>query len=119
MKTKDACKLFEALSSDIRLNAFRLLVQNAPQGLVANEIANFLDIPSTNLSFHLKALVQSGLVSVEREGRYMRYTASIPLMLEMIAFLTQNCCAENPEHCKQCRSASGVGQEFLPELKDS
>ena len=84
MESKTAANIFEALSSEVRLDLFRLLVKNAPQGLVAGEIARQLDIPSTNLSFHLKAVVHSGLVTVEKEGRFMRYKASIPLMLSLI-----------------------------------
>lgn len=114
MKTKQASKIFEALSSDIRLDLFRLLVKNAPEGLVAGEIANLLEIPSTNLSFHLKAIVQSGLVEVEKEGRFMRYQANIPLMLDLIAYLTSECCAKNPEQCQKFREASPLASGILP-----
>lgn len=117
METKHACKIFEALSSDVRLELFRLLVRNAPDGLVAGEIAKLLDIPSTNLSFHLKAIVQSGLVEVEREGRFMRYKADIPVMLDTVAYLTSECCAGNPEQCRKYRQESAVPQGILPELK--
>lgn len=114
MKTSEASKIFEALSADVRLDLFRLLVRNAPEGLVAGDIASQLDIPSTNLSFHLKAVVHSGLVSVEREGRFMRYRANIPLMLDMIAYLTFECCRNHPEHCKSFREASGIPANFFP-----
>lgn len=114
MKTNEATKIFEALSSDVRLDLFRLLVRNAPGGLVAGEISSQLDIPSTNLSFHLKAVVHSGLVSVEREGRFMRYRANIPMMLDMISYLTSECCWDNPEQCRQFRASSKVSPTFLP-----
>ncbi|RRD71936.1 MULTISPECIES: helix-turn-helix transcriptional regulator [unclassified Desulfovibrio] len=115
METKEASKIFEALSSDVRLDLFRLLVKNAPDGLVAGDIAKHLDIPSTNLSFHLKAIVQSGLVDVEREGRFMRYKASIPLMLDIVAYLTDECCANDPEQCQRYRNASHVEPGILPD----
>ncbi len=115
MESKKASSIFEALSSDVRLDVFRLLVKNAPDGLVAGDIARLLDIPATNLSFHLKALVQSGLVTVVREGRYMRYKASIPLMLDVIAYLTSECCSANPECCRSFRKESGIDPVFLPE----
>ncbi|WP_291441413.1 helix-turn-helix domain-containing protein [Desulfovibrio sp.] len=115
MKTKEASKIFEALSSDVRLDLFRLLVKNAPEGLVAGDIAKQLDIPSTNLSFHLKTIMQSGLVDVEREGRFMRYKASIPLMLDIVAYLTEECCANNPEQCRKYRNASHVEPNVLPD----
>lgn len=114
MKSTQASKIFEALSSDVRLDLFRLLVKNAPEGLVAGDIAIRLDIPSTNLSFHLKAIVQSGLAGVEREGRFMRYKANIPLMLETIAYLTAECCADDPAQCQKFRDASNVNPAVLP-----
>ena len=94
---------------------FRLLVKNAPQGLVAGDIARQLDIPPTNLSFHLKAVVHSGLVAVEKEGRFMRYKANIPLMLEVIAYLTSECCSENPCECQKFRAESGILPGILPQ----
>ena len=114
MKIKEASTLFEALSSDVRLELFRLLVRNAPDGLVAGEIARQLGIPSTNLSFHLKAIVHSGLANVEKEGRFMRYKANIPLMLELVAYLTSECCSGNPEACRSFRDASQVPPSVLP-----
>lgn len=116
MDNKCASIFFEALSSPIRLDIFRLLVRNAPDGLVAGDIAETLKIQPTNLSFHLKALTQSGLLEVEREGRYMRYRAKIPLMLDIIAYLTAECCAEHPEKCLAFREASAVPRGALPEL---
>ena len=115
METKHASTIFEALSSDVRLDLFRLLVKNAPEGLVAGEIAKQLDIPSTNLSFHLKAIVHSGLVDVDKEGRFMRYKANIPLMLDIVAFLTYECCSGNPEQCRSYRDASRVAPGILPQ----
>lgn len=114
MESKQASKIFEALSSEVRLDLFRLLVRHAPDGLVAGDIAKNLDIPSTNLSFHLKSLVQSGLATVEREGRFMRYKASIPLMLDIVAYLTAECCSGNPEQCQKFRAASQVATGILP-----
>ena len=113
MENKQAGKIFEALSSDVRLDLFRLLVKNAPDGLVQGDIAKQLAIPSTNLSFHLKTIVQSGLVDVEREGRFMRYKANIPLMLDIVGFLTEECCANNPEACRRFREASPVKDGVL------
>ncbi len=114
MNSRTASSIFEALSSEIRLDLFRLLVKNAPDGLVAGEIARQLNIPAANLSFHLKAIVQCGLASVEREGRYMRYKANVPLMLEIIAFMTSECCANNPAQCQKYREASGLTPGLLP-----
>lgn len=102
---------FEALSSGIRLDVFRLLVVAGREGRVAGDIASTLDLPATNLSFHLKTLTQSGLLSVEQEGRYQRYRANIPLMVQVIAYLTDNCCAGHPEDCAGLRQTLDCSNE--------
>jgi len=99
MEKTSATAIFESLASGIRLDAYRLLVRKGPEGLVAGEIAAALDIPPTNLSFHLKALTQSRLVTVEQEGRFQRYRANMPLMRDLIIYLTAECCAGDPGQC--------------------
>ena len=95
MEMKTATTIFEVLTSEARLAIFRLLVKYAPDGLVAGDIARMLSIPKTNLSFHLKNIVYSGLASVERKGRNTRYKANISLMMETITYLTEECCSGN------------------------
>ncbi len=99
MRKTTAIQIFESLSSPIRLDAYRLLMKHAPEGLVAGEIAAALDLPPANLSFHLKAMTQAGLVSVQQEGRFQRYRANLALMSDLIAYLTAECCAGHPERC--------------------
>src|SRR5450631_3075137 len=94
-----ATTIFESLASGIRLDVYRLLVRKGPDGMVAGDIAGALDIPPTNLSFHLKALTQARLLAVEQEGRFQRYRANMPLMLDLITYLTDECCAGHPEQC--------------------
>jgi ArsR family transcriptional regulator, arsenate/arsenite/antimonite-responsive transcriptional repressor len=106
MDKKLATTIFESLASGVRLDVYRLLVKNAPRGLVAGEIAALLALPPTNLSFHLKALTHAGLISVEQEGRYQRYRANLPIMQELIVYLTAECCAGHPEHCFESDSVS-------------
>lgn len=99
MEKQIATKIFEALSSSVRLDVFRLLVRMAHEGMVAGEIGTTLDIPPTNLSFHLKAMTQTGLVTVTQEGRFQRYRANMPVMMDIIAYLTDECCLGRPETC--------------------
>ena len=93
MNKEMATKVFESLASGIRLEVWRLLVKAGLEGRVAGELAGELDIAPNTLSFHL------GLLSVEQEGRFLRYRANIPLMLGVIAYLTEECCAGHPEAC--------------------
>ena len=116
MEKTASLQVFEALSSGVRLDVFRLLVRAGQAGRVAGEIAEQLQLPAPNLSFHFKALVQAGLLTVEQEGRFQRYRANIPLMLETIAFLTENCCGDRPEECAAMRRAVPAAEPFLPAL---
>ena len=116
MEKATALTVFESLSSGVRLDVFRLLVRHGTEGLVAGEIASTLGVPPTNLSFHLKGLAQAGLASVEQEGRFQRYRANLPLMLDLIAYLTEECCAGHPEQCAQLRCDAGCAAELLPPL---
>ncbi len=51
-----------------------------------------LGIPPTTLSFHLKELLTSGLVSAERAGRSLVYRAAYDQMDALVGYLTENCC---------------------------
>lgn len=99
MNQTTATVMLESLASETRLGIYRLLVREGPDGIVAGDISAKLNVPPTNLSFHLKALTQAGLISVAQEGRYLRYRANMPLMQQLIAFLTEECCAGHPEAC--------------------
>lgn len=116
MEKNTATAVFESLSSGIRLDVFRLLVRQGMQGMVAGEIATTLTVPPTNLSFHLKALTQAGLLRVEQEGRYQRYRANIPLMLDLIAYLTEECCSGHPEQCASLRASANCSEDVLPKM---
>ena len=84
--------------------------------MVAGEIATALDVPPANLSFHLKALSQARLVTVAQEGRFQRYRADIPLMLDLIAYLTEECCSGSPAQCVEMRAVSKCVEELLSPL---
>lgn len=99
MDKKVAIKIFETLSSGIRLDIYRLLVKYGETGLVAGEIASVLNIPNTNLSFHLKVMIHAEMLYVEQEGRFLRYKANLEVMNSLISFLTDECCFNNPEDC--------------------
>ena len=118
MERAAALLTLELLSSGIRLDIFRLLVRQGPEGLVAGEIATALELAPSNLSFHLKALTQSGLLSVEQEGRFQRYRANMPLMLDLIAYLTEECCAGHPELCGNLPTASSCAPARRAALAD-
>lgn len=104
MEKESATSVFESLSSGARLDIFRLLVKAAPDGLVAGELSSAIGMASSNVSFHLKTLTHSKLVTVVQEGRFQRYRANLGLMQEVIAYMTVECCAGHPERCGETRT---------------
>lgn len=94
-----ATSMFESLSSGVRLDIVRLLVSHGREGLVAGQIAQALQIPRTNLSFHLKTLTRAGVVSVIQEGRYQRYRADLAAMQDLVDYLTEHCCSAESGDC--------------------
>jgi DNA-binding transcriptional ArsR family regulator len=119
MDKESATRIFDSLASGVRLDVYRLLIKQGSKGMVAGDIAVTLDVPPTNLSFHLKTLLHAGLLTVEQEGRFQRYRASIPLMLDLIAYLTEECCAASQEQCIDLRAVSRRPGTMLPPTASS
>jgi ArsR family transcriptional regulator len=82
-----------ALAQPLRLRAFRALVVAGRQGLTPGALCEELEVAATTLSFHLKELTNAGLVSSERDGRYLIYRASFDRMNLLLDYLTAHCCA--------------------------
>lgn len=92
MDEKLALASLAALAQGMRLRIFRALVGAGPQGLTPGALSATLDIPPSTLSFHLKELMHSGLVSQERDGRNLIYRPSLDQMNALLAYLTAHCC---------------------------
>lgn len=95
MKLETAAKQLEALGNPTRLSAFRVLVRSGPGGTPVGEIQKRLGIPASTLSHHISKLVQAGLVSQERDSRVLFCKADYANMDSLIAFLVDNCCADD------------------------
>ncbi|MEJ8855874.1 metalloregulator ArsR/SmtB family transcription factor [Variovorax robiniae] len=92
MEENEVVRSLAALAQPVRLQVFRALVVAGPGGLTPGALVESLGVAATSLSFHLKELVHSGLVSQERDGRYLIYRASFERMGGLIGYLTENCC---------------------------
>jgi len=66
-----------------------------PEGLVAGEIQEELEIPNSTLSHHLDKLKAEDLVHVQRESTFLRYTANTNALQELLQFLYAECCTRN------------------------
>jgi len=92
MEEKNAVALLAALAQGMRLRIFRALVGAGPQGLTPGALSATLDVPASTLSFHLKELTHSGLVTQERDGRHLIYRPALVQMNALLAYLTAHCC---------------------------
>ena len=62
---------------------------------MVGEIGEELGIPGSTLSHHLEKLKNEDLVSVRREGTYLRYAANSEALEELLAFLYAECCSRS------------------------
>ncbi|KSV81730.1 ArsR family transcriptional regulator [Sinorhizobium sp. Sb3] len=97
MDDRQALASFAALSQETRLAIVRTLVVAGPEGLAAGAIAERMGVSPSNVSFHLKELERSGLISQRRESRSIVYSASYDTLADLVTFLMEDCCAGHPE----------------------
>jgi ArsR family transcriptional regulator len=87
--------MFSAMGTEPRLRIMQLLLTAHPEGLVVSDIQAELEIPNSTLSHHLDKLRTEGLVEVQRESTFLRYTANTDALQELLQFLYAECCTRN------------------------
>jgi len=99
--------MLSAMGTEPRLRIVRLLLSAHPEGLFVGDIASELDIANSTLSHHLEKLKNEELVTVEREGTFLRYRANCDGLQALLAFLFAECCTRNkaipPQKITCCR----------------
>ncbi len=85
--------MLSAMGTETRLRIMRLLLSADPDGLVVGEMQKELDVPASTLSHHLDKLKHDGLVTVQREGRFLRYAADANALRDLLGFLYTECCS--------------------------
>jgi DNA-binding transcriptional ArsR family regulator len=73
----------------------RLLLFAHPKGMFVCDISAELKITASTLSHHLEKLKNEDLVSVRREGTFLRYTANTAALEQLLGFLFAECCTRN------------------------
>jgi ArsR family transcriptional regulator, arsenate/arsenite/antimonite-responsive transcriptional repressor len=87
--------MFAALGSEWRLRIVRLLLAAHPEGLVAGEIQAEVGLSPSNLSHHLDKLRNEELITVQREGTFLRYRANAVALQQLLGFLYAECCTRS------------------------
>jgi ArsR family transcriptional regulator, arsenate/arsenite/antimonite-responsive transcriptional repressor len=104
VKHKEAIDALGALASEPRLAVYRLLVRRGSEGYTPSELIERLEVPAPTLSFHLKSLVDAGLIVSRRESRNLYYSPNFERVRGLVGFLTENCCSLADEACDtNCR----------------
>ena len=99
MDNMKAIEVFEALSNESRLAAFRLLVKAGPEGLAAGEIAEELDVVQNTMSSHLHKLARAGIVQSKRHSRHIIYSVDFSTVQKLVLFLLEDCCGRSAAVC--------------------
>ncbi len=100
MRTDTLVRRLSALAQTTRLSLFRRLLKQGRSGTRAQDLACQLGISGTALSFHLKALLRSGLIEGRAEAGDVRYFAVVAATRELIESLSQDCCEASGEGCE-------------------
>lgn len=109
MESQAVIKSLAALAQPHRLAVFRLLVQAGGGGMSVGSIGHELDVAPATLSFHLKELTNAGLIEARQESRFIYYSAAYAQMNELLAYLTENCCAREGVDCgSTCGDAAAL-----------
>ena len=92
IEEKEILKALAALAQPNRLQVFRRLVVAGRTGATPGELSDHLGLPNATLSFHLKELINAGLLIQERAGRNLIYRTDFSQMNRVLAYLSENCC---------------------------
>jgi DNA-binding transcriptional ArsR family regulator len=102
--------MFAAMGAEPRLRIMRLLLAAHPDGLVVGDVQAEVGIAASTLSHHLEKLKIEDLVTVVREGTFLRYRANVDALRELLSFLYTECCSRSgvvaPDELVQVRRQS-------------
>ena len=83
---------FGALSQATRLDVVAVLLRAGAAGLPAGELAERVGVPPQTLTFHLKELLATRLLTRTREGRIVRYAVDFPYVRGLSEQFSALCC---------------------------
>ena len=79
-------QIFKAIGDPHRLQILMLLLENE---MSAGEILKALDIVQSTLSHHMKSLVDAGVVTASRHGKWTYYSLNTDILKETVGYLDQ------------------------------
>ena len=101
---KTYADIFKALSDETRLRIVDML---SCSELSACDILQSFSLSQSTLSYHMKILVEAGVVKSRREGLWTRYSINEERFEELLRFLPQlfrekdKCICQQIKYCKE------------------
>lgn len=106
MKKQHAVRALGALAHDYRIDIYRLLIRQGPEGLSAGAIGDRVGLVPSSLTFHLQGLLRAGLIKRVRISRQLFYSADFDAMSDLVGYLTDECCVESSGCAPGCEPAT-------------
>lgn len=100
MDVDDALLILSALGHPTRLDAFRLLVRQEPEGLSTGALVAASGLSQSTFSTHLAVMAKAGLVRSEKLGRHQIQRANLDSLRALMVFLAKDCCQGRAELCE-------------------
>jgi ArsR family transcriptional regulator len=111
MNIEQAADQLEALGNSTRLQVYRTLVRAGAAGMPVGRLQDRLGVAASTLSHHLKRLVETGLVTQERQATTLICRAHYPAMTALIGYLSDECCADATSGCASDATSSCASGE--------
>lgn len=89
-----AIEVMSALAQPTRFEVFTHLARARPDGLAAGALAERVGTPASTMSVHLTILSRAGLISSNKVGRSVIYTAEPASVRDLALFLMNDCCLD-------------------------
>ena len=93
MQDDTITQVLAELGNQTRLTIYRLLIKYGDEGLSIGSIGAQLQVPASTLSFHLRGLVEAGLVVQRKQGREVLCVAQMTVLNQVLNSLQQECCS--------------------------
>jgi ArsR family transcriptional regulator len=86
-------RLLRSIADRHRLRILNMLVRAAGAAVCVCEFTAAFDLPQQNVSYHLKRLVEVGVIQRERRGRYSYYVLAEDALDQIAMLLASPECA--------------------------
>lgn len=97
MKSTDIALICKALGDSNRLEIVRMLSDGEKCGC---KLLERFEITQPTLSHHMKILVECGLVSARKEGKWQHYSLNCKTLADFKSFIDGLSCCESGSDCE-------------------